>query len=280
MTAILSEADRKFFEAEGYLIVKGFYDVTNEITPIQKDIYDIIGLVAERHGEVLNRPRFSPEQFDAGYNTLIARNRNYGGEIYDLVKQIPAFLRLICNERSDALFRSLRNTTHSGIGAESYGIRIDVPYEDKFRSHWHQEFMFQPQSIDGIVFWTPLLPVSAEYGPVIVLPKSHRDGLCVYSRGANYADKQGAYQIGLHDEDEIIRKYEQAAPLTEPGDLLLMDFLTIHGSGVNRAGRARWSVQSRFFNYRDPVGQKIGWKASVTSGTDVAQVFPDHFIET
>ncbi len=138
--------------------------------------------------------------------------------------------------------------------------------------------MFQPQSIDGIVFWTPLLPVTPDLGPVIVLPRSHKDGLCVYARTKDYAQKQGAYQIGLHREASVIANYEQIAPLTKPGDLLLMDFLTIHSSGVNRSDRSRWSVQHRFFNFDDPVGRKIGWKASVTTGVRVEDVFPDHFL--
>lgn len=278
MTSLISPSNRAFFNQEGYLILKSFYDVETEIKPIQRDIYRIIGLVAQRHGVELDRAAYAPETFDDGYNELISHNRAFGGEIYDLVKQIPAFLRLISNQRSDDLFCSLRGTQHSGIGTDSYGIRIDNPNEDKFRSHWHQEFMFQPQSMDGVVFWTPLLPIIQDMGPVIILPKSHNDGLCIYSKGTTYSAKLGAYQIGLYEEDKTVAKYDQIAPLTEPGDLLLMDFLTVHGSGVNRTERSRWSVQSRFFNYSDPVGQKIGWQASVTSGTDVTQVFPENFV--
>lgn len=278
MANALSAEDRAFFEAEGYLLLRGFYDVGQEIEPIQRGIYDIIGLVAQRHGVSLPRAEFSPATFDDGYNELIAVDRAFGGEIYDLVKQIPAFLRLISGQKSDDLFRDLRKTEQSGIGANSYGIRIDNPNEDKFRSHWHQEFMYQPQSIDGIVFWTPLLPIAEDLGPVIILPGSHKDGLCIYAKATTYASKSGAYQIGIHEEERVVENYQPTAPLTEPGDLLLMDFLTIHGSGINRSHRSRWSVQSRFFNYRDPVGAKIGWKGSVSSGTDVENIFPDHFV--
>ena len=123
------------------------------------------------------------------------------------------------------------------------------------------------------------MPVTQDMGPVIILPKSHKDGLCIYSRPAKYAGKVGAYQIGIYDEDEVVSKYNQVAPLTEPGDLLLMDFLTIHGSGINRAIHSRWSIQNRFFNYEDPTGLQIGWKGSITGETQVEKVFPDNFIE-
>ena len=279
MNTMISTEDKAFLKEEGYLLIKNFFDFEQDIAPIQEAIYAVIGLVAKRHGISLNREPFNKDNFDNGYNDLLAIDRSYASEIYDLVKQIPSFLRLISHQKSDDLYREIRETNISGIGIGSYGIRIDNPSEDKFKSHWHQEFLFQPQSIDGLVFWTPLLPVTQDMGPVIILPKSHKDGLCTYSRPAKYAGKVGAYQIGIYDEDEVVSKYNQVAPLTEPGDLLLMDFLTIHGSGINRAIHSRWSIQNRFFNYEDPTGLQIGWKGSITGETQVEKVFPDNFIE-
>ena len=279
MQSMISEQDRAFFEAEGYLLLAGFYDFDREIVPVLRGIHGVIGRVAERHGLSIDQKPFDPETFDEGYYDLLRAERAHAGEVYDLVKQIPAFLRLISNQRADDLYRDIRRSSMSGIGANSYGIRIDNPNEDKFRSHWHQEFMFQPQSIDGIVFWTPLIPITPELGPVIVLPKSHKDGLCTYSKGRTYAQKQGAYQIGIHDEDKVVASYDQIAPLSKPGDLMLMDFLTIHGSGLNRSDRSRWSIQSRFFNFDDEVGMKIGWKPSIIRGTPVEEIFPENFVE-
>lgn len=103
-------------------------------------------------------------------------------------------------------------------------------------------------------------------------------GLCQYSKKGAYADKQGVYKIGIHNDHDVASKYEQIAPLVEPGDLILMDFLTIHQSGFNVSNRSRWSVQSRFFNFNDTVGMKIGWKASVTAGSDIEGIFPKNFI--
>lgn len=269
---------REFFE-NGVVVIKNFYDVESEIRPIQKAIYQIIGLVMQRHSVSIVRDPFEGDNFDSGYLELIAINRDFGGEVYDLVKQIPSFLRLIATTKTEQLFCHLRNTDAPGVGAASYGIRIDNPYEDQFRSQWHQEFLFQPQSLDGIVFWTPLLQVTADMGPVIVCPKSHKDGLCVYSKSKAYANKIGAYKIGINDEDAVVARYDKIAPLTSPGDLILMDFLTIHQSGFNTSHRSRWSIQSRFFNYKEETGMRIGWKASVTAGTDVEKIFPDNFTE-
>lgn len=279
INGLLNDQQKKEFFESGVVVIKNFYDVESEIRPIQKAIYQIIGLVMQRHSVSIVRDPFEGDNFDAGYLELIAINRDFGGEVYDLVKQIPSFLRLIASTKTEQLFCHLRNTDAPGIGASSYGIRIDNPFEEKFRSHWHQEFIVQPQSMDGIVFWTPLLQVTADMGPVIVCPKSHRDGLCVYSKSKAYANKIGAYKIGINDEDAVVARYDKIAPLTSPGDLILMDFLTIHQSGFNISHRSRWSIQSRFFNYKEETGMRIGWKASVTAGTDVEKIFPDNFTE-
>lgn len=268
---------KKDFYDNGFVLLKNFYDIETEIRPIQKAIYQIIGLVMQRHSIYIERDLFRGDNFDCGYLDLIAINRDYGSEIYDLVKQIPSFLRLIAADKAQELFCELRGTDVPGIGAASYGIRIDNPFEEIFRSHWHQEFIVQPQSMDGIVFWTPLLQVTEDMGPVIVCPKSHKDGLCIYSKSKAYANKTGAYKIGINDEDAVVSRYDKIAPLTSPGDLILIDFLTIHQSGFNASDRARWSVQSRFFNYKEETGMKIGWKASVTVGTDVEKIFPNNF---
>lgn len=275
---VLTEAQREEFAANGVLVIRGFYNVEQQIRPIQKAIYDIIGLVIQRHGLTISREPYAPDRFDAGYVELIAHSRRYGGEVYDVVKQIPAFLRLISSQQSERLFSQLRNTDLVGIGVASYGIRIDNPFEDQFRSQWHQEFLYQPQSMDGVVMWTPLVPIEPEMGPVMVCLGSHRDGLRKYSKSPRYANKIGAYQIGLVDEEKVVAQYQQVAPLTRPGDLIVLDYLTIHQSGFNVSGRARWSIQSRFFNFREQNGMRIGWKPSVTAGTDIETIFREYFI--
>ena len=83
------------FERDGYLVVRGFYDLASEIEPIQRAIYDVIGLIMRRHDLPISRRSFQPDTFDEGFQELIAANRRYGGEVYDAVKMIPAFVRLL-----------------------------------------------------------------------------------------------------------------------------------------------------------------------------------------
>tara|TARA_B110000503_G_C7083865_1_gene386369 strand:+ start:105 stop:935 length:831 start_codon:yes stop_codon:yes gene_type:complete len=262
----------------GYCLLNSFFDLESEIIPIQESIYNLTKKVAERYKLKVDVQPFHPDSFDHIYLQILLKDRKIAGEVYDLVKQLPPFLRLICGEKSEALYCALRNTNQPGIGAGSYGIRIDNPSEKEFQSHWHQEFFYQPQSIDGLVFWTPLVDITKDLGPVQILEKSHLNDLQLYTKNVEYNFKTGAYQYGLYKETDVVKKYQNVTPLSAPGDLILMDFLTIHASGDNNSSRARWSIQYRFFNHNDKTGSDIGWKASATLGSDVQKIFPNNFI--
>jgi hypothetical protein len=264
------------FQEDGLLILPSFYDLEKNIVPIQYGIYRIIGLAIQKYQLPFTQPPFQPETFDSCFQAIIAYERKIGGLIYDAVKQIPAFHRLLCDERHDALMGQLRGTDFPGIAAGGYGIRIDNPFEEKFRSEWHQEYPDQLRSLDGLVLWSPLVPVAESLGPVQFCPGSHKDGLVpVHLHNPQNTERTGAYAKVLLNRDERLAGYRRVAPLTNPGDLIIVDFLTLHSSGHNTAQRSRWSMQLRYFNFRDPTGIRIGWCGSVASGVDFTKIHPE-----
>ena len=274
--AILTELQIQSFNQEGYLIIPNFYVGEEEIIPIQKAVYDIIGIVAVKYGIKIDRSSFSPETFDEGYLEVIKVNRNYGGEIYDAVKQIPAFIRLVSSQKNEAIFKALRPNSFAGVAAAGYGLRINNPYEDKYRANWHQEYPSQLRSLDGLVFWSPLVKVTQELGPVMICPSSHIEGTVpVYTLDPRNKEKKGAYSLVLQNETTLIGKYNQIAPLSNPNDLIVMDFLLLHASGYNVSQRALWSMQFRYFNYLETTGITHGWKGGFASGVDFRTVHPE-----
>ena len=38
-------------------------------------------------------------------------------------------------------------------------------------------------------------------------------------------------------------------------------------------------MQFRLFNFREPTGRKLGWKPSVTAGTEIDTLFPKNFVD-
>lgn len=270
----ISDSDRESFARNGYLLLKGFYDREREIAPIQEGIRQIMELVCGKYD--IPAPTDTPyAAMTAAYSAAIARNRTWGGEIYDAVKQIPAFMRLASCALNEAVFAALRPGSIPGLAGGGSGIRIDNPGEERFRAQWHQEFPSQLRSLDGIVFWTPLLPVTTEMGPVQIAEASHVEGpVPVYEDDAG-AGKSGAYALHLDRAEERLQKYNIVAPLTEPGDLVLMDFLTLHQSGFNKSSIPRWSMQLRYFNFAEPLGVRIGWRGSFAAGVRFADVLPE-----
>jgi hypothetical protein len=158
-TTLLTAAQREEFRERGFVCLRGFYDVEQEIAPVQRGIAGIIELLRKKYGMPATG-KVDPARFDAGYAELLASDRKRGGEVYDAIKQIPALLRLVATARHEQLFRELRDTDMPGIAAGGYGIRIDNPNEERFRADWHQEYHAQLRSTDGITLWTSLVPVT------------------------------------------------------------------------------------------------------------------------
>jgi len=261
------------FRRDGYIAILGFYD-PQDIADIQAGVQRIVRLLARKYGVDANTE--TPEAaMTSGYLALIAKNRAWGGEVYDAVKQIPSFMALAASRRNVELFETLRPGSAAGVAAGGYGIRIDNPREEKFRAPWHQEFPAQLRSIDGLVYWSPLIQVTPEMGPVEIAEGSHVEGpVPVYDDDGGIG-KSGAYSLRLDREQERLAQYKKIAPLSKPGDLLIMDFLTLHQSGLNVSDRPRWSMQFRYFNFNDPVGLVISWKGSYAAGVKFSDLLPN-----
>src|SRR6056297_1448325 len=80
--SLISHDQIAFFETEGYVVLPGFYDLETEIHPILEGIHGIVQRVARRHGIAVPDMAFSPEDFDAGYDVLLATDRKLAAEVY------------------------------------------------------------------------------------------------------------------------------------------------------------------------------------------------------
>lgn len=255
----------------GYVVLPGFYEYERDVSPIREGIRRIVEAVAEEAR--LDVPCADADAaLGPGIMALARHDRALVGQVYDAVKQIPAFMTLVSHPRNATLFETLRPGATAGLAAGGYGIRIDLPKEEKFRTFWHQEFPAQLRSADGLVFWSPLVEIHDDLGPVEIAERSHENGMLpVYNEGG----RSGAYALRLADEAALIARYDTVAPLSSPGDLIVMDFMTLHRSGRNVADAPRWSMQFRYFNFADPLGRKIAWQGSYAAGIDFAKLFPD-----
>ncbi len=270
----------ELYRKNGLLIIKNFFN-KEEIEEVQEGIYKIIGHVMRRHNIKDEREKFTPDRFDIHYLELLRMSRSYASEIYDLVKHIPAFQRLYASKKIFELIQLIKNNDCDiGIATGGCGIRIDNPREEKFKTYWHQEYPAQLRSIDGIVIWSPLVPITNELGPVNFCPGSHKNGaLKVYEDSGLMKNKTGAYSLRLYEEEKILKDYPYISPLLNPGDIAVVDYLLVHSSGDNISNRSRWSMQLRYFNFLNEIGQKIGWTGSYAAGIKFSDIHPDLLIQ-
>ncbi|MBL1210717.1 phytanoyl-CoA dioxygenase family protein [Geminocystis sp. GBBB08] len=277
----LTSAQIETFNQDGFLIIKNFYDLKTEIEPIQYGIHEIINILINKYQlNIKKKEAFNSDKFDNGYQEIIAYDRKIGGEIYDAVKQIPAFVRLVASSKNEQLFQELRQTNLAGLAAGGYGIRIDNPHEEQYRAPWHQDYPAQLRSINGLVFWSPLVKMTTELGLVKFCVGSHKDGLVrVHTKDPKNPLKTGAYALILEDEKNLINRYPQIAPLSEPSDLIILDYLVIHSSGFNVGNRSRWTMQMRYFDFLESSGIKISWKGAFAQGNQLQQIHPELVID-
>ncbi len=279
---MLTAKELASFKENGVLVLRNFYDYEREIRPIQEDIYNIIGIIIDKYTIDMPRVPFNGENFLQGYLDILKINRKWGSEIYDAIKQLPSFLRIASHKKNEALYKQLRNSKSVGIGLGNYGIRIDDPHDQTYKTDWHQEFLTHLRSKDGCVLWSPLNTICADMGPVEVMQCSHNEGILPLSnentetmKGNYSAYTNGLKIVGI---DTLQEKYDAVAPESNPGDLIVLDYLCVHRSGLNESALSRWSMQFRYFNFEDEEGQKIAWSGSFASGKQPRDLYPEYFL--
>ena len=261
------------FKYQGYIIVENAFEF-DDIRSLQSAIAAVIRLVARIPGVPCSQD--DSEALREGILELAKTDRHYVAQVYDAVKLLPEFQRFTCNQVFTQLFEKLRPDSMPGFSMGGSGIRIDLPQEESFRAHWHQEYLSQLRSIDGLTFWSPLVDIELDMGPVRVLPGSHKEGLLKthYAEGST----EEAYALRLVRQEHLLRKYSIEQPIVNLGDLLVIDYLTAHSSGINNSTKPRWSLQTRYFNYLDTVGQSYQWRGSYANGVDFRRVHPECFV--
>lgn len=254
----------------GYTKLEGVIPLDTVLIPLWKDIHEVARLIAAQLGERLDH-FIDPSISAATYLSIAKRDRSFISRLYDQCKQLPSFLRLACWDGFEKKYSIFLQTNCVGVGENSYGVRFNLPNEEKFRSHWHQGYAYNPQSSDGLVFWVPLVDIMPGMGAVEILSGSHRLGIVEHREVEKYSHKTGLYRVGIPNEDEVLSNFNIDRPTSSLGDLLLMRFDTVHQSGKNISNKLRVTFQVRYFNFKNSEAARMGWpsRPSAVFGYDV-----------
>lgn len=266
-------AHKAELETQGFTRIPGFYSAA-ELAPLKARIVAIVSALHQHHlGRPLPSQDFDSDIFQTAYVAMARHDRKLGSIVYDAVKQVPEFMRITSSAKNVELAQALRDTASIGINRGGDGIRIDFPTEKRFMAPWHQDYPSQFGSLDGLVFWSPLVNITPDIGPLEICLGSHKGGLLPI-----YYDDEGnnkAYGMRIADEEAKIGAYEKTQLTCEAGDLLVIDFLTVHRSGFNQSARARWSMQLRYFNFNHESGLKLGWPGGLSQGNQPEKFIPE-----
>jgi hypothetical protein len=265
-----SNAEKDYFLEYGSLYIKGFYDYDSEIRPIQKDIFDLIELLAEQYKITLPHRSFSPDRFDDGLALMVRDHRPVVAVLYDAVKKLPNYVRLAASPKHDLYCRALLDSKFVGFANRGYGIRMDNPGEDSYSTQLHQDYVSQLCSQNGAVLWSPLRDVTRELGPVVYYPGSHRSGVFPILKLSH-----GSRGLVIDGAEDIAARYKAVQPEVWVGDCVVIHALLLHESGRNVSDHTRWSMISRYFDFTDASGRAINWKGGLQDGNSFEQVHPE-----
>ena len=215
----------RFFRANGYLLCKGVYSPA-EVEELRAAVD---GVLARAAGT------------DADRNHAWAAAQAADREVvlkgfHDLQYHAAAFLRALAHPR---LVEALAAAIGPNVQLHHTKMLVKPP-EKGAPFPMHQDYPYFPHVRHTVTAASVHLDdTNEENGCLHVVPGSHLDGPIDEVGESNALDYP--LEAGL------------AVP-AEAGDVLLFNYLTIHGSGVNRSERPRRNV---LFQYRDPADEPV-----------------------
>ena len=264
---------RTAFARDGYLVVRGLLSKSL----LRETQVGIDALLCARFPEL--RPSQGDDltaELHAKLRAAQKRDRPRLGVVYDAIRKLASFWALIGASELQRAASDLLEARTLGVAFRSSGIRLDLPHEDRWRSDWHQEYPSQMISPSGVVAWFPLVPTDVVMGPVRVARGSQKGGLLpIECDDPRNERRDYTRSMRIPGVDAIAARYPEEAPETEPGDVVFLDFMTLHASGFNRSCRTRISCQVRYVDMADPIAVEHGWIGGMHEGGDFSAVHPD-----
>lgn len=270
--------DLSNYEENGYVVVQNLIDINRYIKPLTNDIEQVIRLVLRNHSI---EP--TPFGFHADYSLLRKVKPSAASAVYDVIKQLRSFHDIIVSDAiNDCLKVIFGSNSTVAIAGNGCGIRVDKPLDQEHSTNYHQDYCGQLRSPKGVVVWAPLINMTYSMGPLKILRSSHKLGVLpiLTTDKQNPSLRKNATAFNIAREKELLSSFPVDEPLLNLGDVAFIDFLNVHKSGTNISDTDRWTMQLRYFDVHEPIGQKINWAGGISSGVDFKTVHPKMFVSS
>ncbi|WP_336773324.1 phytanoyl-CoA dioxygenase family protein [Paenibacillus sp. MMO-58] len=223
---MITQNDVEFYKENGYLLVQGLFS-QQEVEDMRKAIDGILNRAAQSkfdtnhtwQGEYL-----PPEQL----KKLVLKG------FHDVQYHDAAFMRAAIHPNMAAVLSQL-----IGPNVQLHHSKMLVkPPENGAAFPLHQDAPYFPHASHTMLAASVHLDdADMENGCLCVIPGTHKNGMMPH--------------VGRHYLDHREYPISMATPCpAKAGDVLFFNYLTVHGSDVNRSTRNRRNV---LFQYRDPM---------------------------
>jgi len=220
---MLSPADVKFYQDQGYLVVPDVLDAAT-LAAIRGELARIVdgARAVTAHTDRYDlEPGHRPD--DPRVRRIKTPHRFY-----------PVFTELMRHPRLVAVLNALLGPA---VRLHSSKINLKSP---RYGSpvEWHQDWAFYPHTNDDLLAVGVMLDdCTSDNGPLLVVPGSHRGPIFNHHTGDHPA---GGYFCGAIDPAAIGDEIARAVPLTgRAGSMSFHHVRALHGSALNTSARDR-----------------------------------------
>jgi len=238
-TRVITDAQRRFFEDTGYLVLESFFD-DSELTPLIQEIteeIDRLCLTLVQDGR-LSRT-FEEEDFEHRLTLIHSQSPDVCNAIKAGKLSGPAIYSLLTNPRLLDLAEVFCGPEL--LASSVYRLRPKMPGFSQGAVPWHQDSGYFEPICDATLIltcWIPLTDATEERGCLWILPSQHRRGV--------FPHVPHAGKVFLQIPKDQLPPCESVCVPVPKGGLLLFTNTTPHASFDNSSSVIRWSFDVRY----------------------------------
>jgi ectoine hydroxylase-related dioxygenase (phytanoyl-CoA dioxygenase family) len=233
----------------GYIKIKNFFS-QKQIKNIQNEFFSLSKKLYKQHYNKGFEKNIN-DDFDSYCIESFKKKNDFSSRFYETCKKLNSFHEIFYEKKTKNLLKKIFKKKSYGILNRGYGFRFDYPNDKKFLTQLHQDYTSNLGSPIGYVFITPLKNITKNMGPIRVYPGSHKAGI----RNIKVI-KNKNIRITRSFEIEVKKKdlLKNSKTITlNTGDLLVIDFLTLHESTQNFSKKIRFTMIYRFIDYDNQI---------------------------
>ncbi len=258
------DLNRAQFAEEGFLVVKEVLPKTM-IEEVLQDANEIVCAQLKRFGI-----ESSESLFDNMQSLLTQDVAAYLGSLR-LMAKLSSVRRLTTSKEIEMVLRKLGCQTPTNSESPSFHVmseRLKIP-NGYFGFDAHQDWTSIQGALDVVVCWVPLVPITPENFPLLVLPGSNQQGML-----------KGAIQDNVYHVEQGLIDHSAFVPaLADVGDIVLMTGWTVHKSAVKGCSGFRLAVSNRWEDAQEPTFVKRNYPSAYKKYVHrewITPEFPSH----